>query len=349
MSEYLNEAQSWWLSQSLEAQAGIRTASTLLLAFIAGHFLGKMVGRFLSAWNFDASLRLPGSATPSPETAHGISPTFLARMLVSLTVWAVAAWWLAGHLGKVELAERIGLALSRTWAIAGFLVVTLALASVLAHRIVDCLRDSKPADAAALRYGLGQSRLGVADGVAAAVYILVALLVLLIAADMFDWPLTRSSAQALWQLAQKLLTVSATLLIGLLGARWARDIVAEPAATPEKRAGQYTGLGILGVALVLSLGVLLSNASLLLGVGVLTALVLVLWLCRGYLPDIAAGLQLRAQKIREVWFDGAAWQVAEVGFLTTHVCRDGAVHSVQNRQVLDARLHGAPAAALHAR
>ena len=41
-------------------------------------------------------------------------------------------------------------------------------------------------------------------------------------------------------------------------------------------------------------------------------------------------------------FEGAAWQVADVGFLSSHVCRDGAVHRIQNRAVLDARMHGAP-------
>ncbi len=70
------------------------------------------------------------------------------------------------------------------------------------------------------------------------------------------------------------------------------------------------------------------------------------WLCGGYLPDIAAGLQLRTQSVREVWFDGAPWQVADVGFLTSQLCRDGVIHRVQNRAVLDARLHGAPRQAM---
>lgn len=344
MSDYFNEIQAWHHSLPMETQTGIRAGGILFLAFVAGVFLGKMAARILGARNFDAALRLPGSTAPTPETPPGITPTFLAGLLVCLTVWAAAAWWLAGQLGRFDLADRIGLVISRAWAVAGILIVTLALAGVLAQRLVDGLREWRPApDHGTPRNGLTPPKSGAADAVAAGVYVLVALLVLLIAADMFDWPLTRSSAEALWQLAQKLLTVAATLFIGLLGARWARDLVAEPAATAEKRAGQYTGLGILCIALVLSLGVLLSNANLLLGVLVLAVLALALWLCRGYLPDIVAGLQLRAQKIREVWFDGVAWQVAEVGFLTTQVCREGAVHSVQNRLVLDARLHGAPA------
>jgi hypothetical protein len=54
-------------------------------------------------------------------------------------------------------------------------------------------------------------------------------------------------------------------------------------------------------------------------------------------------LQLRAHKVREVWFDGEAWQVAEVGFLTTQVGRGGDFCRLQNRRVLEARMHGAPA------
>ncbi len=343
MTEFFNDVQAHWSSLTLETQAGIRAVGVLFVAFLAGHFLGKMTARLLRAQGFDAALRLPSAAAPTPETS-GITPTFLARMLVCLTVCAVAAWWLAGQSGKIELAERLSLIISRTWAVAGILTVILAFSSVLAQRLVNCLREGQPpADAMAWRGGVMPPRNGVADAAAAGVYLLVALVVLLIAADMFDWPLTRSSAQALWQLAQKLLTVAATLVIGLLGARWAREIVAEPAASAEKRAGQYTGLGILGVALLLSLGVLLSNASLLLGIAILAGVALALWLVRGYLPDLIGGLQLRAQKIREVWFDGVAWQVADIGLLRTQVCREGMVHSVQNRTVLDARLHGAAA------
>lgn len=341
MSEYLTEAQSWWQGLSSETQGNIRIAGILFVAFVAGNILGRMTFRLLNSRNFDAALRLPGSAASPPETPHGITPSFLAGWLVCLTVWGGAAWWFAGHLGRTDVAERLSLVMSRTWAVAGILVVILAVASVLARRLADALRDRHPAPdaASAGRYGAAPKN-GLADGAAAAVYVLVALVVLLITADMFDWPLTRSSAQALWQLAQKLLTVAATLLIGLLGARWARDIVAEPTSSAEKRAGQYTGLGIVVISLVLSLGVLLSNAHLMLGIMVIAILGLAVWLCRGYLPDIMAGLQLRAQKIHEVWFDGAAWQVSDIGFLTTQVCKEGAVHSVRNRVVLDARMHG---------
>src|SRR5262249_13676167 len=145
---------------------------------------------------------------------------------------------------------------------------------------------------------------------------------------------------------QHLLIACAALFIGSLGARWARDLVPiEGTSSPEKRAGQYTALGIISATTVLAVAVLLSSAGLLFGLAALALLAFVLWLVRGYLPDIFAGLQLRAHKVRELCFDGALWQVAEVGLLTTTVSRRGDFCRVQNRLVLEALLHGAPAEA----
>jgi hypothetical protein len=184
---------------------------------------------------------------------------------------------------------------------------------------------------------------GIAGAVGAGVYGLVVLLALLIAADCFDWPLTRSFALALWQLAQHVLIAGAALLIGCLGAGGARDLVMlEGTTSPERRAGQCTGLGIVAVTSVLAVAMLVSSAGILFGLTTLAILGLALWLARGYLPDIAAGLQLRAHRVREVCFDGASWQVAKVGLVKTEVGRAGEWCEVQNRRVLEARLGGAP-------
>jgi hypothetical protein len=66
------------------------------------------------------------------------------------------------------------------------------------------------------------------------------------------------------------------------------------------------------------------------------------WLLRGYLPDVAAGFQLRAHKVGDVAFDNGSWQVTDVGFLATQLCRAGEMHRMPNRQVLQAHLQGAP-------
>jgi len=182
----------------------------------------------------------------------------------------------------------------------------------------------------------------VAGAVGAGAYVLVMLVILLIAADSFDWPLTRTAALGLWQFAQHLLIACAALFMGALGARWARDMATvEGAASPEKRVGQYTAMGIVAATTVLAVAVLLSGAGVLMGLAALAVLGFLLWLVRGYLPDVTAGLQLRAHKVVEVTFDGAPWQLLEMGLLTTQLGRAGEFCRMQNRAVLEACLHGA--------
>src|SRR5439155_22662407 len=181
--------------------------------------------------------------------------------------------------------------LHRAWALAAVLVAALGLGSLLAQRLIDCLQGFPKAggEAAPSRNGAVSHR-GAAGAVGAGAYVLAVLLVLLIAADSFDWPLTRSAAQALWQLAQHLLTAAAALFIGCLGARWARELAApDGAASPEKRAGQYTALGIVAATTVVAVAMLLSSASVLIGLGAMAVLGVGLWLVRGYLPDVSAG------------------------------------------------------------
>lgn len=343
-----DELLPWLQNIAPETRANLQTIGIVLAALLGGHFLGAMVTRTLRAKNFDAALRLPGASPEGKEPEHGITPTFLAGLLVRLTVWAGALWWLSRTHNRIELATTLGLLLKRTWALATVFTTALALGSLLARRVMDCLRGLPKAGLAVApsRNEAAAPRWDVAGLVGAGVYILVVLLVLMIAADVFDWPLTRSSALALWQLAQNLMVAGAALLIGSLGARWARDLASgEGASSPEKRAGQYTGLFILAFTTVLAVSVLLSSAGLLIGLAALALFASLLWLVRGYLPDVMAGLQLRLHHVREVAFDGEAWQVAEVGFLTTQVSRRGEFCTLQNRLVLEARMKGAAAEA----
>jgi hypothetical protein len=344
-AQMLNELQTWWQNTTPEMQAAVQTGGLVLAALVGGHFLGAIVARVLRARNFDEALRVPGSSRPSPEAGRGITPTWVAGMVVRLTVWAVAAWWLARAHGRVELANTLGLAIQRTWALASVLVAALWLGSLLAHRLIDCLPgvSKTGSEGLASRNGAAAPRWNAAGAVGAGAYVLAVLLVLLIAADLFDWPLTHTSALALWQFTQHLLIAGAALFIGCLGAGWARDVVTpESTVSPEKRAGQYTALGIVAATTILAVAVLLSSAGVLIGLAALAVLGLLVWLGRDYLPDVTAGLQLRAHKVREVSFDEETWQLADVGILTTQVCRGGEVHRVANRRVLEASFHGMP-------
>src|SRR5947209_19983136 len=86
--DMLDELQTWWQNTTPETRAALQELSLALVALAAGHFFGAMTARALRARNFDAALRLPRSAPPSPETAHGITPTLLAGLLERLTVSA---------------------------------------------------------------------------------------------------------------------------------------------------------------------------------------------------------------------------------------------------------------------
>jgi hypothetical protein len=349
----LEQLTAWWQNVPPGLQTAVEDIGIVLVALVGGQVLGGIVSRALGARNFDAVLRLPGTSRLSPETEHGFTPTLIAGLFVRLSVWAFGVWWLANKHGQVEFAGTLALILRRSWALASVLVAALGLGSLLANRLIDCLQGVTKAGsepAAPSRNGAAAPPRGgvsAAGAVGAGAYVLAILLVLLIASDSFDWPLTRSAALALWQFAQHLMVACAALLIGGLGARWAREqVTADGAASPEQRAGQYTALGIVAATTVLAVAVLMSSAGVFIGLATLAVLGLLLWLVRDYLPDVTAGFQLRANKVRQVWSDGVPWQVIEVGMLTTQVGRAGEFHQLRNRRVLEALLHEAPAEAV---
>lgn len=340
-----DELQALWQNTTPEMRDTMQSIAMVIIALLGGHFLGSMAARSLRAKKFDTVLRLPGSSPEGTEAEHGFTPTFFAGMLVRLSVWAGEAWWLAQTHGRADLANTLALVVKRTWAFAAVFVAALALGSFLARRVMDCFHGVGKAGGAVWpsRNGTAVPRWDAAGAVGAGVYALIVLLVLLIAADMFDWPLTRSSAQALWQLGQKLLVAGAALLIGSLGARWARDLAqTEGASSHERRAGQYTGLALIAFTTVLAVATLLSNAGLFVVLAGLAIFGLLFWFVRGHLPDVMAGLQLRFRRVREVCFDGEPWQVSEVGFLTAQVSRRGEFCRLQNRVVQQASTHAAP-------
>jgi hypothetical protein len=344
-----NELQTWWQNITPEMLALLQQAGVGLGALVGGFLLGSIVARFFRARDFDAALGLSG---PPAGTGgkRGFTPTFVCGMLVRVSVWGAAASWLCRQHGWVEVAGMIGLVINRAWALAGILIAALALAGFVTRRLRDCLQVAPTGGSASstTRNGTAGLSRGVAGGLTAGVYGLVLLVSLLIVADLFDWPLTRTSAQALWLFAQHLLIAGAALLIGGLGARWAREVVtAEPGASPERSASQYTALGIVAVSTVLAVSVMLSSAGLLFGLAALTILGGGLFVMRRRLPDVAAGLLLRAHKVTEVEFEGAPWQVAQVGFVTSDVRRGGVFNRLDNRKVLASRLQAESAGTSH--
>src|SRR5262249_37661621 len=104
----LNELQTWWQNTTPELQIALHCGSVALAALLPAYLLGNLVVRALRARKFDAFLRVP-SAEPRVAEEDGITPTFVAGLLVRLTIWAGAAWWLAFRHEQAELARTLGL------------------------------------------------------------------------------------------------------------------------------------------------------------------------------------------------------------------------------------------------
>ncbi len=340
----LNELQTWWQDATPELRTAVWDGGVALAAFLGGLILGGVVRRTLRGWNFDAIVSSPSSLPPGADAGRGLTPTRAVALLVRLTVWAWAGAWLAGRYGHAEIAETVRPILTRVWALTGMLVGALAVGGLLARRVADSLQDPSHSGVG-YRNGTAGSPRNVAGAVSAGVYGLVLLLTLLAAADAFDWPLSRTAAGALWQLTQRLLTIGAALVVAWLGARWAVALSSPVAAvTPEQKAGQYTALALVAGTSVGAVAALLSAGSAVLWLLAVPLAGVALWLARGYLPDVLAGAKLRAGKVGQVYFDGAAWQVSGVGLLMTEVGRAGESNRLRNRQVLEA-VHGAAAPA----
>jgi len=324
------QLQSWWQGLTPEMRAYIVDGALALGALLGGHWLGKIVGRFLNALRFNAFFRATRQAPDGSDDDRGISAAMLGGLLVRLTIWAFAAGWLVRQHERPELAETITAMIGRVWVVSAGLTVALAIASLLARRVSECLEGVTPQS----RIGATPSR-GVAGAVGAGIYVVVLLLTLLTAADYFDWPQTRVAAAGLWQLSLHLLTAGAAVLVGHVGVRWAREFAIQGAST-EIQPAQQTALGIVAVTTALAVALILFGGGLGIRVAFLAGAAALVFLARGRLPDVMAGLKLRRDKVGTVWVDGAPWQVGQIGVLQSQITRNGEMYKVPNRQILEA-------------
>ena len=276
----LEQLQSWWQNLTPEMRGYILDGALALGALLGGHWLGKLVGSFLRRGKFNALFRVTREAPGGSDDERVISPTMLAGLLVRLTVWAFAASWLLPKYGQPELAESIFRKIGPVWAVAAALAAVLALAGLLARRVVECL-DSGTAPTRSL-----------AGAVGAGIYAVVLLLSLLTAADYFDWPQMRTAAAGLWQLALHLLTAGAAVLVGYVGVLWARQTAVQGASSGLQPA-QQTALGIVAVTTALAVALLLYGSGLGFGVAILAGAAGLLFLARGRLAEMVTGLKLR--------------------------------------------------------
>jgi hypothetical protein len=336
----LNELQTWWNDVSPETRAYVWDGCVAFVALLGGLIIGGMVSRTLRGLNFDAAFDLSGGGPGGAPAGRGFTPTRAVGLLVRLTVWGGAIWWFLGKYGRPDLAESLRLIGGRIWALIAMLAGTLVVGGLVSRRVTDLIQGSVTGWNGTAKTASAPNRT-IAGAVGAAVYGLVLLLALLAAADAFDWPLSRTAAAALWQLGQQLLTAGAALLIAYLGARWARELSTPTGpVTPELKAGQYVGLALIGGAAIGGVMALLAGRGILIAMLALPILGGILWLARGYIPDLMAGLKLRKDKVDQIWIEGMACRVEGVGLLTSEVGQGNDTGRVRNRLVLEAAGHG---------
>jgi hypothetical protein len=350
LREWWSVLQAWWQGLTPDSQVFLRGAAVLLGAFLVGQVVGRVAWRRLRARDFDAALRAPWlpPAGGGRAEARPFTPTGLVSGLVRFTVWGAGVWWLATDQGWAALARSLEWVAGRVWSLAAVVIVALYLARFLAGQILEFLPStplSEKLDGWLPRAGgLREPRVSGATALAGtAVYGVVFLLVLLIAADLFGWALTGGVVAAVWSLLLHAATAGTALLIGWLGYRWARCLTfAEvEAAPPPARAAHYAALGILAGTTLLAIALLGSTLQALVGVVLLLLLALVFWPLHGYVSDVWAGILLKGQKVQQVWLDGDLSQVDEVGLLTTRLHRQEEQLIRRNRLVLEAHLQGA--------
>ena len=326
------ELRSWWQNLSSQNRAYLFDAALALGALVCGHILGVMVARFLRARRFNSIFRVTEQFPNEPQEDRGFTPTTLAGHLVRLTVWAFAAAWLLRQYGRAEIADTITKTIGPVWGVAAGLALTLVIASMLTRRVMQCL------DSGASLTGnrTGAPSRTVAGAAGAGIYVLVLLFMLLTAADYFDWPHTRNAVADVWQLALRLLTAGAAVLVGYLGARWAREFATPQGAAADLQPAQRTAVAIVVGSTALAVALLVFTSGLGLGVAVLVVIAALVYLGRGRLADVLAGLKLKKAKVGTVWFEGVPWQVEQIGFLQSDVSRDGTSYKVANQLVLEA-------------
>jgi hypothetical protein len=355
LSEWWFALQAWWYVLTPGSQAFLRGAAVLVGFLVAGQVVGRIVGRRLRTHGFDALLRPPWLASPGGGRAEPglFTPSGLASGLVRCTIWGAGLWWLATEHGWADVAQMLQLVAGRVWLLAAVLVAAMCVARFLAGQIIEFLQSpplSEKLDGWLPRAGGAQPRVGgLATLAGTALYGSAFLLVLLIAADLFGWPLTGAAAAAAWSLLLHAVTAGIAMLIGWLGFRWTQSLaegearptsLEKPAAKPAVQAAQYAGLGILAGATLLAIGLLGTTMPGFIGVVVVLLLGLVLWPLHAYVSDLWAGMLLKGQKVQQVRLDGELSEIGEVGLLTTRLQGHEGQLTRRNKLVLEAHLQG---------
>lgn len=292
----------------------------------------------------------PPTRSPSEDDSptEGARLEQLVRGLVTITGVLLGLWFSADLLrwqGTRLALERLGgfamgglgIAAVSIWL--GELIVKPAIVAAfpqsLAHRI-DALLDSRGDE---LR--LSQVLQG---ALASLAYLAIALLGAQFAIEAGFWTGGQATVGTVWGLVTKVFTLA--LVWALCGTMF---VLLSP-GSDSANSGPSTAWGfgrvaILGMALLLSVGIVTGQLGWILGPAILAAAAAVAWPLRGMFEDRAAGWYLRANSLTEVWYKGERLSVLEVRPCVTRVTdRDGGEWTLPNRLLVEAFQKGVPEA-----
>ena len=349
MSEdFWRSAQETWPALPPAAQLAVRAAGVFATALVAARAAGWLAGRRLRAARFDAAFRRPWSPPAAGTRAdpHPATPTRLVTGLVRLTVWGGGLWALAQLSGWTDLARRLEWAVGRVWALAAAILAALYLSRLLTERLVEAVQasplkatfDGWPAPAA------GREARGGGPAVVAGLLVdgVAVLLVLLVAAELTGLALAGEALAAAWHLALHVFTAGVALLIGWVGARAARAQAVADAGpvSPPAGFGSYAAASVMGAAALLAVLLLAGNLPTYFGLVLLVLVVMLVWPAQRWLPDVYAGVLLRAHRVKEVRMDGDTYPVGAVGLVQAQLSHPEGPRARRNRDVLEAHLAG---------
>ncbi|HVK14623.1 MAG TPA: hypothetical protein VM597_38145 [Gemmataceae bacterium] len=346
--EFWRAASERWQDLVPEVRTAIRAAATLLVTVFVARAAGWMTDRRLRAAHFEALFRRPWLPTPAAiADPHRPTPTKMVTALVRLTAWAGGVWVFAYLSDWPEVARGLESVVGRVWGLVAVILAALCLSRLFTGKLVEVAQASpikEKLDAWQSAAAARESRVSgpvVAAGLLADVVVTV--LALLVAADLFRLPLTGQALEAVWQVILHLFTAAVALLIGWLGARWVRaQAAAEPGPVSSPAGyGAYAAASVMAGAALLAILLLAGNFPTYFGLVLLVLVVMLVWPAQRWLPDIYAGFLLRTQGVKEVRIDGVPCPLAPVGLVQTDLAHPDGVQTWRNRAVLEAHL-GSP-------
>ena len=333
----MEDVVKFWVGFSPQTYPVSYSLTVLLLGVIGSFFLGGLARAQLRKLGAGRYLGAPWLPEVNDEN-RGIEPVNLAAIPVSLTVWLVAFWWLAGAFKKVTAADFFLGVVVKLWMCTGLIVVAVLLANWLTRALQDFVHAPGVREAVVNWFpaheGRDEQLLGPLVRLVATVVAGIFLTVSLIGcAEVLNLTGIASMLRSLWELLLRLISVAAALFVGFSGFR----LISRPESESEKPEILGIKSAIVAITIVLAIDLLTSATSTFVWLGLLFLIGVLLIPMRGHVLDLWAGLALEYYGIRNVELPEGPVEVKHVEFLRSQVkLRNGSLREVSNRVIMAA-------------